>query len=71
MKLVLNYVGNNGFYSYYFCRIKEIHVIKKHRYYFQQIFSKRSSSDYLLETEAAELQRKNINTPFGYSTTEV
>ena len=41
--------------------------MKKRQYYFQQIFPKRSSSDYVLESTAAESQRKNINGHFGLS----
>ena len=67
MKLALNCVGNNGYYSCWFCKTRGVHVGRKRQYYFEEISTMRSVASYINESKEAEVHGENVNGHLGVS----
>ncbi|CAF2789815.1 unnamed protein product [Rotaria sp. Silwood2] len=67
MKLILNHIGNNGYYSCWYCKISGIHISNKRQYYFEEAPIMRTIDSYVNESMKAEETRENINGHLGMS----
>ncbi|CAF1526250.1 unnamed protein product, partial [Adineta steineri] len=67
IKLALNHIGNNGYYSCWFCKIRGIHTANKRQYYYQEVFNMRSINSYRNESKEAEVKHENVNGHLGLS----
>ncbi|CAF1485624.1 unnamed protein product, partial [Adineta steineri] len=59
IKLALNHISNNGYYSCWFCKIRGIHTANKRQYYYQEVFNMRSINSYRNESKEAEVKHEN------------
>ncbi|CAF3853887.1 unnamed protein product [Rotaria sp. Silwood1] len=67
MKLILNHIGNNGYYSCWYCKIRGIHISNKRQYYFEKAPIMRTIDSYVNESMKAEETRENTNGHLGMS----
>src|SRR4051794_6167902 len=67
MKLALDHIGNNGYYSCWFCKNHGIHIYNKRQYYFEEVPCMRTIKSYLNESKEAETTGENVNGHLGMS----
>jgi hypothetical protein len=69
MKLILNHIGNNGYYCCWLCKVKGVHIqeLSKRQYYFREPSVMRTVQSYVLESKEAEEQCDNVNGHIGVS----
>jgi hypothetical protein len=67
LKLALNHIGNNGYYSCWMCKIQGFDIGRKRQYYFEEVPKLRSVSSYINESHEAEITNANINGHLGSS----
>lgn len=67
IKLALEHIGNNGYYSCWFCKVKGTHIGKKRQYHFEEMPILRSVGSYMDESMEAELRGENVHGHLGLS----
>jgi hypothetical protein len=67
MKLALNHIGNNGYYSCWLCKVEGIHTCNKRQYPFEEVPRMRSIKSYLNESKEAEANGEKVNGHLGMS----
>ncbi|CAF5035386.1 unnamed protein product, partial [Rotaria sp. Silwood1] len=61
IKLALNHIGNNGYYSCWYCKIEGVHMCNKRQYHYEEVPTMRSINSYRSESKEAEVKGENIN----------
>ncbi|CAF1368385.1 unnamed protein product [Rotaria sp. Silwood1] len=67
IKLALNHIGNNGYYSCWYCKIEGVHMCNKRQYHYEEVPTMRSINSYRSESKEAEVKGENINGHLGLS----
>ncbi|CAF3254449.1 unnamed protein product [Rotaria sp. Silwood2] len=67
IKLALNHIGSNGYYSYWYCKIEGVHMCNKRQYHYEEVPTMRSINSYRSESKEAEVKGENINGHLGLS----
>ncbi len=67
MKLALDHIGNNGYYSCWFCKIEGVHMCNKRQYHFEDAPQMRTIKSYIDESKEAEVGGANVNGHLGVS----
>ncbi|CAF1383215.1 unnamed protein product, partial [Rotaria magnacalcarata] len=67
MKLVLNHIGHNGYYSCWYCKVSGIHTLNKRQYHFEEVPIMRTVDTYMSESAEAEKTGENIHGHLGTS----
>ncbi|CAM4864583.1 unnamed protein product [Rotaria socialis] len=67
MKLVLNHIGHNGYYSCWYCKVSGIHTLNKRQYHFEEVPIMRTVDTYMSESTEAEKAGENIHGHLGTS----
>ncbi len=67
MKLALDHIGSNGYYSCWFCKVEGNHIHTKRQYHYEKLPQMRSIKSYINESKEAEVEGKNVNGHLGIS----
>ena len=67
MKLVLNHIGNNGYYACWYCKIRGVHILNKRQYHFEEVPNMRTVDSYKYESENAKQANGNVQGHLGLS----
>ena len=65
MKLVLNHIGHNGYFSCSFCKIEGIHMDNKRQYHFEEALCMRMVGSYLYQSRKADTTGKHVKGHLG------
>lgn len=67
MKLVLNHIGNNGYYACWLCKIRGVHILTKRQYHFEEVPNMRTVDSYIYESKNAMQTNENVHGHLGLS----